>query len=222
MDTSEYDRIRARTDALEGQVDSMLGNYDEQMRAIAAAREQLAIATIQAWSPDNLVRVTSNAAGVPIDVWVDPQAYKRLTPQKLGVSITQAAQGAARQAKAGIADALKPVTDGMQYVIEDPLDDGDVPGTVGPVESILPPPPAPRAGQEPEYGGQQPSPDAPQQGYGQQPAYGGHERQPAHGQQPGYQKPPPSYPQPQAPEHKPSYAPAWEQDDDDQPHWKGF
>ncbi|WP_067681277.1 YbaB/EbfC family nucleoid-associated protein [Nocardia miyunensis] len=218
MDTSEYDRLRARTDALQIEVDAMLEGYQERMESIAEARDKLAVATTQAWSSDNLVRVTSNAAGVPIEVWVDPQAYKRLTPQKLGASVTEASQAAARGAKAQIAEALQPITAETEFVLENPLDDSDIPGTPVGVESILPPPPAPREPQEqPGYGqAAQPSFDAvppPQPGRAQPPSYS---------QQPGSGQPASMHQPPRQPKTKPSYAPAWEQDEDDTPHWKGW
>jgi len=196
----------------------MLEGYEEQMESIAEARDKLAVSTTQAWSSDNLVRVTSNAAGVPIEVWIDPQAYKRLTPQKLGSSVTEASQAAARAARAQIAEALQPITAESEFVLENPLDDSDIPGTPAGIESILPPPPAPREPQDQSRPGGQTSPpfDAvpPSQ---PRPA-----RPPSTAQQPGFGQPAPTYQQPRQPQAKPTYAPAWEQDEEDAPHWKGW
>ena len=87
MDSFEQDQLRARTDAFQGQVDTMLAGYEQQLRDIADARDTLAAATALGWSSDNLVR--ANSAGVPIDVWIDPGVFKRSTPERLGASMTE-------------------------------------------------------------------------------------------------------------------------------------
>ncbi|MEU8897981.1 YbaB/EbfC family nucleoid-associated protein [Nocardia sp. NPDC048505] len=98
MADQEREALRARNDALRGEVDSLLATFAEQQREFAAAQARLATATVTAWSSDNLIRVTANSAGVPLEVHVDPEAFKRSTPQKLGLAITEATQAAARLA----------------------------------------------------------------------------------------------------------------------------
>ncbi|MEV0250468.1 YbaB/EbfC family nucleoid-associated protein [Nocardia sp. NPDC050712] len=94
----EGEALRARNDALRGEVDALLATFEEQQREFAAAQERLATATVTAWSADNLIRVTANSAGVPTEVHVEPEAFKRSTPEKLGHSITEATQAAAKLA----------------------------------------------------------------------------------------------------------------------------
>ncbi|OXR45323.1 Nucleoid-associated protein YbaB [Nocardia cerradoensis] len=148
MDSSGYDQLRARTDALQVQVDSMLESYEHQLRDIATARDTLAAATAEGWSSDNLIRVTSNSAGIPIQVWVDPAAFKRTTPEKLGDAITEAAQAAARAAKSEVGAAMAPIlADEKRFHITNPLgEDLNLERVVG---GILPPPPQPVSEPEP-------------------------------------------------------------------------
>ncbi|WP_225731250.1 MULTISPECIES: YbaB/EbfC family nucleoid-associated protein [unclassified Nocardia] len=142
MNSSEYDQLRARTDALQGQVDTMLDAYQRQIRDIADARDNLAVVRVDGWSADNLIRVTANSAGVPVEVWVDPAAFKRTTPEKLGPSIAEAAQNAARAAKARVAAELAPITEiGAQFEGIDGVV-GHLPDFDAVVGDILPPPPA--------------------------------------------------------------------------------
>ncbi|GAB2654978.1 YbaB/EbfC family nucleoid-associated protein [Nocardia goodfellowii] len=94
----EGEALRARNEALRGEVDSLLSIFEQQQREFAAAQARLATATVSAWSTDNLIRVTANSAGVPVEVHVDPEAFKRSTPEKLGRSITEATQAAANLA----------------------------------------------------------------------------------------------------------------------------
>lgn len=137
MDSFEQDQLRARTDAFQGQVDTMLAGYEQQLRDIADARDTLAAATALGWSSDNLVR--ANSAGVPIDVWIDPGVFKRSTPERLGASMTEAAQVAARAAKARIDAVLAPIT-GAAAAPEVLL--AEYPELGRHVDSILPPPSA--------------------------------------------------------------------------------
>nr|WP_246461486.1 YbaB/EbfC family nucleoid-associated protein [Nocardia transvalensis] len=141
---------------MQTEVDSMLDAYQRQLADIDSARENLAATTVEGWSSDNLVRVTSNAAGVPVGVYVDPAAFKRSTPEKLGAAITEAAQVAARAAQETIGAALAPVlaaADRFQPP-HNPLGD-DI--EFRPVVGILPPlpspqevpPPAPPADEQP-------------------------------------------------------------------------
>ncbi|MEV6140370.1 YbaB/EbfC family nucleoid-associated protein [Nocardia sp. NPDC051990] len=153
MDSYEQAQLSARTNVLQGEVDTMLATYEQQLRDIANARDVLATATAEGWSSDNLIRVTANSAGVPVDVWVDPATYKRITPDKLGASITEAAQAAARAAKAEIDAVLAPVTAAAAEFV--PPEDifTSIPFVGRPIGDILPPPPGPEqvpTGPEPD------------------------------------------------------------------------
>ncbi|ONM50423.1 YbaB/EbfC family nucleoid-associated protein [Nocardia donostiensis] len=91
---------RARNEALRDQVGQLLHTYEQQRKDLVAAQERFAATQVTAWSSDNLVRVVSNAAGIPIEVTLEPEAFKRSTPANLSHSITEAVQDAARQAVA--------------------------------------------------------------------------------------------------------------------------
>ncbi|GAA5058355.1 YbaB/EbfC family nucleoid-associated protein [Nocardia callitridis] len=109
MNDAEQSELRARNNALRDQVDSMLSAFDEQRRELTEAQGQLAAATGEAWSSDNLVRVVCNVAGIPLEVQLDEGAFKRSTPQKLGRSIAEAAQAAAAIAARKSAELFAPV-----------------------------------------------------------------------------------------------------------------
>ncbi|TLF82551.1 YbaB/EbfC family nucleoid-associated protein [Nocardia cyriacigeorgica] len=93
----DREAMRSRNDALRAQVGDMLETFERQRQDLAAAQQRIATAQVTAWSSDNLVRVTSNAAGIPLDVHIEPEAFKRSTPERLSRSITEAVQAAARE-----------------------------------------------------------------------------------------------------------------------------
>lgn len=109
MDSTEREALRARNETLRAQVDSMLETFEQQRRGLADAQAQLAAARIEAWSADKMVRVVTNAAGIPLEVHLDPDAFKRSTPDKLGKSMAEAAQSAARQAVDQSQQAVAPI-----------------------------------------------------------------------------------------------------------------
>ncbi|NQE68263.1 hypothetical protein NG2371_02719 [Nocardia gamkensis] len=98
-----------RNEALRDQVDSLLEIFEQQRNDLAEAQSTLATTTVTAWSSNNLIRVLSNAAGVPVEVHVEPDAFKRSTPEKLGHSITEAVQAAARLALEATQQAVAPL-----------------------------------------------------------------------------------------------------------------
>ena len=109
MDDTGRDALRARNEALRGQVDSLLETFEQQRTGLADAQTRLASTTVTAWSADNLIRVESTAAGIPIQVHVEPEAFKRSTPEKLGKSITEAVQAAAQQAMEATRQTVAPL-----------------------------------------------------------------------------------------------------------------
>ncbi|MBF6300262.1 YbaB/EbfC family nucleoid-associated protein [Nocardia amamiensis] len=109
MQDSGRDATQPSTDALRDQVDSLREVFEQQRRDLAEAQSTLASTTVTAWSSNNLIRVVSNAAGVPVEVHVDPEAFKRSTPEKLGQSITEAVQAAARLAVEATQQAVAPL-----------------------------------------------------------------------------------------------------------------
>ncbi|BCK54428.1 YbaB/EbfC family nucleoid-associated protein [Nocardia wallacei] len=109
MTDSEREAMRARNEELRIQVDSMLETYEQQRRELADLHSRLASTTGEAWSSDNLVRVVSNVSGVPLEVHLVPEAFKRSTPEKLGRSMAEAAQAAARAATEQSQQAVAPI-----------------------------------------------------------------------------------------------------------------
>ncbi|WP_316573531.1 hypothetical protein [Nocardia canadensis] len=79
---------RAANDALRAQIDAMLDSFTADKSALLDAQAR-ATEAVSAWSADNLVRVTGTIAGVS-EVHIEPDAFKRSTPDSLGRSITEA------------------------------------------------------------------------------------------------------------------------------------
>ncbi|GAB2709055.1 YbaB/EbfC family nucleoid-associated protein [Nocardia thraciensis] len=98
MSNSEQEADRARNAELRDQVDSMLVTFEQERRELSEVQARLAATTGEAWSSDNLVRVVSNVSGIPIEVHLTPESFKRSTPERLGRSVAEAAQAAARAA----------------------------------------------------------------------------------------------------------------------------
>jgi|GEM_PF-4744524 len=135
--SGEYQASSGSNDALRDQVDSLLEIFEQQRSELADVQGRLAEITGQAWSADNLVRVTANVAGIPIQVHLVPEAFKRSTPEKLARSMTEAAQAAARAATAQSQQAFASVTD----IAGDLPDLPDlVPGAPSIKELFTPPP----------------------------------------------------------------------------------
>ncbi|WP_063042838.1 YbaB/EbfC family nucleoid-associated protein [Nocardia pseudovaccinii] len=141
MNSAERDALQSWTDGMRGRVDQMTDVYERQLEQFGAAKSELANLTVQGWSQDQLVRVTANSAGIPLDVWVAPEAFKRSNPERLGAAMTEAAQAAARAAKEQLDARLAPVLAAVSEVglPEDPF--GELPTIARPDGNILPPPP---------------------------------------------------------------------------------
>lgn len=141
MSKVEREEQLARNAALRGEVDSLLETYEQQRHELAAAQAELATATVTAWSSDNLVRVTSNAAGVPLEVHLEAEAFKRSTPDKLGRSITEAVQSAASQANEMSMRAVAPVQELADGIPDLPELIPGAPSIREMVRSLFPEPP---------------------------------------------------------------------------------
>ncbi|WP_240945324.1 YbaB/EbfC family nucleoid-associated protein [Rhodococcus sp. HNM0569] len=89
----------------------MLAAFEDQTRQLAGLRESLGAIEAEGWSTDRHVRVTANAGGIPIDVWIADDAFHRSTPRGLAASVAEAAQAAARNAQQQAAAAVAPITD---------------------------------------------------------------------------------------------------------------
>ncbi|RJO71463.1 YbaB/EbfC family DNA-binding protein [Nocardia panacis] len=92
------DDVQGSRPMLRDQVDTLLETFEQQRRDLDAARVKLSAARVKATSSDNLVEVVCGANGVPIEVNLVSEAFKRSTPEKLGRSIIEATQAAAAAA----------------------------------------------------------------------------------------------------------------------------
>lgn len=106
---SNDDAARPATGVLRDSVAELLSTLEQQRQAMTEVRQRLAATTVSVWSADNLVRIDANTAGVPVEVHLTPEAFKRSTPEKLGRSILEATQRAARQAADLSREAWAPV-----------------------------------------------------------------------------------------------------------------
>ncbi|WP_063062521.1 YbaB/EbfC family nucleoid-associated protein [Nocardia sienata] len=79
---------RPATGVLRDSVEELLSTFERQRQTMTEARERLATTTVSVWSADNLVRIDANTAGIPVQVHLAPEAFKRSTPEKLGRSST--------------------------------------------------------------------------------------------------------------------------------------
>lgn len=107
--SSDDRATRPATGVLRDSVEELLSTLERQRQAMAEVRQRLAASTVSVWSADNLVRVDANTAGIPVQVHLAPEAFKRSTPEKLGRSILEAVQQAARQANDLAREAWAPV-----------------------------------------------------------------------------------------------------------------
>lgn len=106
MSEDHPDMTREGNAALRSRIESMLDSYERDTSALRDAQSRAA-EPVSVWSQDNLVRVTATVAGI-VEVHLEPEAFKNSTPQKLGASITETAQQAARAAAAGLERAMAP------------------------------------------------------------------------------------------------------------------
>ncbi|MGW0004375.1 YbaB/EbfC family nucleoid-associated protein [Nocardia grenadensis] len=106
---SDGDPARPATGVLRDSVAELLSTLEQQRQAMTEVRQRLAATTVSVWSADNLVRIDANTAGVPVEVHLTPEAFKRSTPEKLGRSILETAQRAAREAADLSREAWAPV-----------------------------------------------------------------------------------------------------------------
>ncbi|MFD4460615.1 YbaB/EbfC family nucleoid-associated protein [Nocardia sp. NPDC058480] len=133
---------RASNDALRAQIDSMLDTYTAEKSALLDAQSQ-ATQLVTAWSADGLVRVSGTIAGIS-EVHIEPDAFKRSTPESLGRSVTEVIAQVAAQAAQTQQQALAPLSD-MSANMPDLPD--LIPGAPSMKDLIAqltpPPPPAP-------------------------------------------------------------------------------
>ncbi|MEV4645925.1 YbaB/EbfC family nucleoid-associated protein [Saccharopolyspora sp. NPDC049357] len=105
--------LEARNAAMREQVSSMLEGLQRQTAELQDAQASALAATGEATSADGLVTVQVNAAGVVTDTALSPSALRSSTPEKLARSFTQAAQAAARDARAKADAAVAPLQENV-------------------------------------------------------------------------------------------------------------
>ncbi|WP_280234879.1 YbaB/EbfC family nucleoid-associated protein [Nocardia cyriacigeorgica] len=138
----DREAMRSRNDALRTQVGDMLETFERQRHELAAAQQRIANAQVTAWSSDNLVRVTSNAAGIPLEVHIEPDAFKRTNPERLGRSITEAVQAAAREGVQVSQQAFAPIEAAADELPDLPDLVPGAPSIRDLVDKLIPEPPA--------------------------------------------------------------------------------
>ncbi|WP_158607875.1 YbaB/EbfC family nucleoid-associated protein [Nocardia panacis] len=110
MDLGEDASLDARNRVVGERVHALVEQAERQRRELAAARARVAELTGAAWSSDRLVRVVVNAAGVPVEVQLAATAYRHAPREKLGRSVVEAAQAAAREVARRVAAEFAPIT----------------------------------------------------------------------------------------------------------------
>lgn len=106
---SEREEKRARNDRMRAEMDGLLESFEQQRAQLGELQARLAATTVSVWSADNMVRIDSNVAGIPVDVHIDAGAFKRTTPDKLARSVLEAVHAAARQAGDATQQAMAPL-----------------------------------------------------------------------------------------------------------------
>ncbi|MDI2031528.1 YbaB/EbfC family nucleoid-associated protein [Saccharopolyspora sp. TS4A08] len=105
--------LEARNAAMREQVSSMLDGLQRQTAQLREAQASALAATGEATSSDGLVTVRVNAAGVVTDTALSPSALRTSAPEKLARSFTEAAQSAARDARARADAAVAPLQENV-------------------------------------------------------------------------------------------------------------
>lgn len=105
----QRDEMRVRNAAMRERVDTMMADLQRRTASLASAQAEAAAATGTATSPDGLVTVTVNAAGVVTAAEVDPARLPRSTAAQVGAAFVGATQAAAVAARALADEALAPL-----------------------------------------------------------------------------------------------------------------
>lgn len=129
---------RAANDALRAQIDGMLESFAAEKSALVDAQAR-ATEPVTVWSADGLVRVSGTVAGVS-EVHIEPDAFKRSTPESLGRTITAAITEMSTRAALAQHEALAPLTADLPDLPD--LIPG-VPSMKDLIAQLTPPPPPP-------------------------------------------------------------------------------
>lgn len=117
--STEVDSMRARSEVLRGQIDSMGEDLRERMRLLALAQEKIALSTARAQSTDGLVEVVVNASGAVVGVKFSSDACAKSTPKKLGSAVLSASTAASADMRRQNAEILKPFTGAARLDLPD-------------------------------------------------------------------------------------------------------
>ena len=103
------DELEARNATMREQMNSLLDGLQKQTAQLQEAQAAALAATGSATSADGLITVEVNAAGVVTGTRLAQSAFRGSSPEKLAASFTEAAQAAARVARAQADAALAPM-----------------------------------------------------------------------------------------------------------------
>lgn len=142
--TAPHDReaLVARNAAMRERVNTMMSDLQRRTRDIAELQATALAVEGTATSGDGVVRVRTNAAGVPLAIELSSSAFRSTTPERLGAAVLEVAQAAARQARERSAEILAPVTADVPDL------SGLVPGVTG-LHLVTPTVPDPAGGPPP-------------------------------------------------------------------------
>ena len=142
--TAPHDReaLVARNAAMRERVNTMMADLQRRTQGIAQLQAAALAVEGAATSADGVVRVRTNAAGVPLAIDLSSSAFQSTTPERLGATVLEVAQAAARQARERSAEILAPVTADVPDL------SGLVPGVTG-LHMVTPTVPDPAGGPPP-------------------------------------------------------------------------
>ncbi|MEV0853948.1 YbaB/EbfC family DNA-binding protein [Nocardia fluminea] len=130
---------QASNNALRAQIDSLLDTFTAEKSALIDARSR-ATQLVTAWSADGLVRASGTVAGIS-EVHIEPDAFKRSTPESLGRSVTEAIASVAAQAAETQQLALAPLSDLSADMPDLPDLIPGAPSMKDLIDELTPPPP---------------------------------------------------------------------------------
>ncbi|MCJ0902617.1 YbaB/EbfC family nucleoid-associated protein [Rhodococcus sp. ARC_M6] len=119
MSAVEVESVRARSEVLRGQIDSMMEDLRTRTARLATAQEAIATSTAQARSADGSVEVVVNASGALVGVKFSADAFSRTTPRKLAVAVLATAGLAAADMRRQNAEILRPFIAAAQVDLPD-------------------------------------------------------------------------------------------------------
>ena len=130
---------RTRNDAWRAEVDAMQAAVQRQREDLADAQAKAARTVGDARSEDGLVRVVVDMTGTVQLAEIEPEAFRRSTPEALARDFTEAAQAASQAARQSVQEAFASILETSESLPD--LSDL-VPGAPS-IHNPPPPPPQP-------------------------------------------------------------------------------